>query len=103
MSRTQTEEMTHSAGIETSASHRFKLVEVNVTLNYQFKSSTSSSLTDFTETEVTERFEVPAKSVTVLFTKHLFLKGKRMDGSKVITQVEAIANVDLHFGGCTLA
>ena len=102
MSRTQTEEMTHSAGIETIASHRFKLVEVNVTLNYQFTSSTSSSLTDFTETEVTERFEVPAKSVTVLSTKHLFLKGKRMDGSTVVSQAEVIANEGLHFGGCPL-
>lgn len=102
MSRTQTEEMTHSAGIEISASHGFKLVEVNVTLSYQFTSSNSSSLADFTGTEVTERFEVPAKSVTVLSTKHLFLKGKRMDGSTVVSQAEVIANEGLHFGGCPL-
>ncbi|TEY39428.1 hypothetical protein BOTCAL_0457g00070 [Botryotinia calthae] len=102
ISRTQTEELTHSAGIEISASHGFKLVEVNVTLNYQFTSASSSSLTDFSETEVTERFEVPSKHVTVLFTKHLFLKGKRMDGSTVISQAEVIANDDLHFGGCPL-
>ncbi|KAF7944021.1 hypothetical protein EAE96_010431 [Botrytis aclada] len=97
MSQTKTQEMTHSVGIEISATHGFKLAEVNVTLNYQFTSTTSSSFTDFTETEVTERFEVPAKNVTVLFSKHLFLKGKRMDGSTVITQAEIVANNDVHF------
>ncbi|TGO71707.1 hypothetical protein BELL_0540g00070 [Botrytis elliptica] len=102
LSKTKTDEMSHSVGVEISASHGFKLVEVNVTLNYQFTTSSSSSLTEFTESEVTERFEVPAKSVTVLFTKHMFLKGKRMDGSTVINQAEAIANDDLHFGGCPL-
>ncbi|KAI9641808.1 hypothetical protein NHQ30_009668 [Ciborinia camelliae] len=102
VSTTQTQEMTHSVGVEVSASGGFKLAEWSVTLNYQFTSSTSSSFNDFTENEVTQKFDVPPKTVTVLFTKHIYVRGARDDGSTIMNEIEIVANNDVHFSGCAL-
>jgi hypothetical protein len=102
ISQTQTESMEHTVGISITASHGFKFAEMSVTLNYQFTHTRSTSFTEFTETEVVESFEVPAKTCTVLFSKHIYLKGSMNNGGTVMNQIEAVANDDVHFSGCKL-
>lgn len=94
--------MTHSVGVEVSASGGFKLAEWSVTLNYQFTSSTSSSFNDFTENEVTQTIDVKPKTCTVLFIKHIYVRGARDDGSEIMNEIEIAANNDVHFSGCDL-
>jgi hypothetical protein len=101
ISKTKSEEMVHSAGVSISASYGIKGFESNVTLNYQFTQTTSRSFTEYQESETTEQFVVPPKTVTVLFSKHIWLKAKAGDGT-VADQVEITANNDVHFGGCKL-
>lgn len=102
VSRTQSEEMTHSAGVEVSATAGIGLVESSIKLNYQFTDTNSRSFTEYTEQEVTQKFEVPPKHVTVLFSKHVWLKVTRGDGSEELSQIEMAANADVHFSGCSL-
>ncbi|KAM3072008.1 hypothetical protein ACMFMF_007405 [Clarireedia jacksonii] len=101
ISKTQSEEMTHSAGVSISATYGIKGFESNVTLNYQFTQSNFKSYTEYKEEEVTESFDVPAKTVKVLFSKHIWLTATAGDGT-VTNQIEMIANDDVHFGGCHL-
>lgn len=102
VSKTQSQEMTHSVGVEVSASAGIGIVETSVSLNYQFTQTSSSSFTEFTEKEVTEEFEVPPYHATVLFSKHIWIRGERADGSHVMVQIEIAANDDVHFSGCNL-
>lgn len=102
VSRTQTQEMTHSVGVEVSASGGFKLAEWSVTVNYQFTSSMSSSFNDFTENEITQTIDVKPKTCTVLFIKHIYVRGARDDGSEIMNEIEIAANNDVHFSGCDL-
>jgi hypothetical protein len=101
ISKTKSEEMVHSAGVSVSATYGVKGFESNVTLNYQFTQTSSISFTEYQEAETNETFVVPGKTVKVLFSKHILLKAKAGDGI-VVTQVEMVANDDVHFGGCDL-
>ncbi|PQE22762.1 hypothetical protein CJF31_00001752 [Rutstroemia sp. NJR-2017a BVV2] len=102
ISKTQTESMEQQVGITITASHGFKLAEMSVSLKYQFTHMSSTSFTGFTETEVTEKSDVPPKTCTVLLSKHVFMKATMNNGGTVMNQIEAVANDDVHFGGCTL-
>ncbi|THV48391.1 hypothetical protein BGAL_0251g00010 [Botrytis galanthina] len=102
ISTTQSETMEHQVGISITASHGFKLAEMSVTLNYQFTHTQSTSFTEFTETEITQRFEVPPKTCTVLFSKHVYMKGTMNNGGTILSEIEAVANEDVHLGGCNL-
>ncbi|TGO17687.1 hypothetical protein BTUL_0015g00220 [Botrytis tulipae] len=102
ISKTQSEEMVHSAGVSVSASYGIKGFESSVTLNYQFTQTTSKSFTEYQEGETTESFVVPGKTVKVLFSKHIWLKARAGDGT-MASQVEMVANNDIHFGGCDLS
>lgn len=103
VSKTQSQEMTHTVGVEISASTGIGIVETSVSLNYQFSQTNASSFTEFSEKEVTETFEVPPHHATVLFTKHIWIRGERADGSHVMVQIEIAANDDVHFSGCDLS
>ncbi|KAM0175891.1 hypothetical protein ACHAPF_005254 [Botrytis cinerea] len=102
VSKTQSESMEHSIGVEVSASSGIGLVEFSVNLNYQFTYNSSSSFTEFRESEVIEKINIPPRNATVLFSKHIWIKGVRADSSQVISQVEITANDELHFSGCAL-
>ncbi|POR37266.1 DUF946 domain-containing protein [Tolypocladium paradoxum] len=102
ISSTQKEEMTHSAGVEVSASGGIGFANFGISLNYQFTYQNSHSFTEYSEKSVTERFEVPAHHATVLFSKHIWLKATRSDGSHVLVQIEITANDDVYFSGCEL-
>ncbi|KAI9163849.1 hypothetical protein HJFPF1_05477 [Paramyrothecium foliicola] len=102
VTKQKTDEMSHSAGIEVSSTFGIKGAEFSVTLNYQFTYTTSTSLTEFFEREVTEKFDVPAHSATVLFSKHVWIKASRLDSPVVLHQMEMTANDDVYFKGCPL-
>ncbi|KAI0547967.1 putative vacuolar protein sorting-associated protein [Xylaria curta] len=102
VSKEQREEMTHSVGVEISATYGIKLSSVSVTLNYQFTYSSSTSLTEYSEREVTEKFDVPAHTASVLFTKHIWIKASRLDSPIVLHQMELASNDDFYFSGCNL-
>ncbi|KAF7917876.1 uncharacterized protein EAE98_009904 [Botrytis deweyae] len=102
VSKTQTQEMTNTVGIEVSASGGFKLAEWSVTLNYQFTSSTSSSFTEFTENEVVQRYDVNPKTCTVMFVKHIYVRGARDAGSTILNEIKIAASNDVHLSGCGL-
>ncbi|TGO20036.1 hypothetical protein BTUL_0001g00430 [Botrytis tulipae] len=102
ISTTQSETMEHQVGISITASHGFKLAEMSVTLNYQFTHTQSTSFTEFTETEIMQRFEVLPHTCTVLFSKHVYMKGTMNNGGTILSEIEAVANEDVHLGGCKL-
>lgn len=45
---------------------------------------------------------MPPKTCTVLFSKHVYLKGTMKNGGTILSEIEAVANEDVHFGGCNL-
>lgn len=97
-------EMTHSVGIEISATYGIKAIggDGSMTLNYQFTYSSSSSFTEYSEREITETFEVPAQTAKVLFSKRVWIKGARSDGSVTMNQVEFPSSDEVYFSGCDL-
>jgi hypothetical protein len=102
ISTEQSKAMTHSAGVNVSAEYGVGLASGSVSLNYQFTRNTSSSFTEFSEKHVTETFEVGDHYARVLFTKHVWIKGARSDGSVVMHQLEFVATDELYFTGCAL-
>lgn len=102
VSREKSESMTHSVGVEISASYGVGLASGSVSLNYQFTYNTSSSYTEYSEKEVTESFSVPGYYVKVLLSKHVWIKGSRSDGSVVLNQMEIIATNETYLTGCEL-
>ncbi|KAM3089600.1 hypothetical protein ACMFMG_001184 [Clarireedia jacksonii] len=101
ITQTQSSQMTQTAGVSISASYGIAGFESGITLNYQFTQTNFTSFTEFTEQKVTESFDVPAKTATVLFSKHIWLRATAGDGT-VVSQIEMAANDDVHFGGCNL-
>ncbi|RYP75976.1 hypothetical protein DL771_002048 [Monosporascus sp. 5C6A] len=102
VSQTQQEQMTNSVGLEVSASYGIELANTSISLNYQFTQSSSTSFTEFSEKTVTETIDVPAHNATVLFSKHIWMKGARADGAVVIHSMEIVANDDVYYAGCEL-
>jgi hypothetical protein len=101
LSQDQSEEMEKSAGVSVSASYGILGFESSVSLNYQFTDTSSKYFTEYQEKETTETFVVPGYTVKVLYSMHIWLKAKSGDGTTV-SQVEMIANDDVHFDGCDL-
>ncbi|KND93795.1 hypothetical protein TOPH_01962 [Tolypocladium ophioglossoides CBS 100239] len=88
-------------GVEITAEAGIKALSFSVSLNYQFTYSTSSTYTKYSEKQVDEKFTVPAHAATVLFSKHVWIKGMRSDGSE-LSRIGISANDDVRFGGCDL-
>ncbi|KAL8711387.1 MAG: hypothetical protein Q9220_004285 [cf. Caloplaca sp. 1 TL-2023] len=102
VSKEKRTEMTNSVGVDISATYGIKAVESTVTLNYQFTHSSSATFTEYSEREVTETFEVPAHTAKVLFTKHVWVKGSRSDGSVVMNQLEFTNADEVYYSGCNV-
>ncbi|KAF2125610.1 putative vacuolar protein sorting-associated protein [Dothidotthia symphoricarpi CBS 119687] len=102
VSKEEREEMTHSTGVDVSASYGIGLASGSVSLNYQFTYNTSTSFTEYSEKKVTESFQVDPYYAKVLFSKHVWIKCARYDSSVVLHQMEVISTDDLYFGGCKL-
>lgn len=102
VSKTLSEEMTHSAGVAISASYGIKGFGMDVTLNYQFTSTTSSSFTEYEETSRTQQYTVPAYEATIFLSKRIWIQATRADGSIVLREINFNANDDIHLIGVSL-
>lgn len=107
ISKEDSASMTHSAGISITSSAGVSVegvfsAGISITLNYQFTYSNTITFTEFQEHTVTETFTVPPYNAIVLFAKHIWITGKRSDGSVSTGQVDFNANDDLRLSGIEL-
>ncbi|TGO07627.1 hypothetical protein BTUL_0258g00050 [Botrytis tulipae] len=102
VSKTLAEEMTHSAGVSISASYGIKGFGMDVSLNYQFTSTTSSSFTEYEETTRTQGYTVPPYEATIFLSKRIWIQATRADGSIVLREINFNANEDIHLIGVSL-
>ncbi|KAF7948064.1 uncharacterized protein EAE97_003475 [Botrytis byssoidea] len=102
VSKTLAEEMTHSAGVSISASYGIKGFGMDVSLNYQFTSTTSSSFTEYEETTRTQGYTVPPYEATIFLSKRIWIQAIRADGSIVLREINFNANEDIHLIGVSL-
>ncbi|PQE07811.1 duf946 domain-containing protein [Rutstroemia sp. NJR-2017a WRK4] len=91
VSKTLSEEMSHSAGVAISASYGIKGFGMDISLNYQFTSTTSSSFTEYEET-----------SPSIYLIKRIWVQATRADGSIVLREINFNANEDIHLVGVSL-
>jgi hypothetical protein len=102
VSQAQQAAMTNTCGVDVSASYGVGCASGQVSLNYQFTMTSSASFTEFSEKTVTETIDVKPHNATVLFSKHIWIKGSRADGLVVINSMEIVANDDVYYSGCEL-
>ncbi|KAI9649346.1 hypothetical protein NHQ30_001918 [Ciborinia camelliae] len=102
ITKTQSSEMSQSAGVSVSASGGFGLASFSANLNYQFTSTTSRSFTEFIEKTVTKEYPMKPWTASALLSKRIFVNAKRTDGSESLHQVELTANDDVYFVGCDI-
>jgi len=98
----QSQSMTNTVGVEVSASTGIGLSTFDVSLNYQFSSTSSSSFSEYKEKKAEETIDVKPRTATALFSKYIWLKGIRLDGSEVISEIGLAAYDDTHYSGCDL-
>lgn len=75
---------------------------MDVSLNYQFTSTTSSSFTEYEETTRTQEYTVPAYEATIFLSKRIWIQATRADGSIVLREINFNANEDIHLIGVRL-
>ncbi|EME43828.1 hypothetical protein DOTSEDRAFT_53114 [Dothistroma septosporum NZE10] len=75
---------------------------VSMSLNYQMTTASSHSRTEFSNKTVTEKFTVPAMTATAAFTRRMFYRSVRGDGSEVVADVGIDATDEVHFGSCKI-
>ncbi|TEY87518.1 hypothetical protein BOTCAL_0001g00440 [Botryotinia calthae] len=102
VSKTLSEEMSHSAGVSVSASYGIKGFGMDVSLNYQFTSTTSSSFTEYEENSRTQGYTVPPYEATIFLSKRIWIQATRADGSVVLKEINFNANDDIHLVGVSL-
>ncbi|KAJ8068536.1 hypothetical protein OCU04_004086 [Sclerotinia nivalis] len=102
VSKTLSEEMTHSAGVSISASYGIKGFSMDMSLNYQFTSTTSSSFNEYESTERTQAYNVPPYECIIFLSKRIWIQATRADGSIVLREINFNANDDIHLIGIPL-
>ncbi|PQE19284.1 duf946 domain-containing protein [Rutstroemia sp. NJR-2017a BVV2] len=102
VSETLSEEMTHSAGVAISASYGIKGFGMDISLNYQFTSTASTSFTEYEETSRTQSYTVPAYTASIYLIKRIWIQATRADGSIVLRETNFNANEDIHLVGVSL-
>ncbi|KNG46191.1 duf946 domain-containing protein [Stemphylium lycopersici] len=102
VSKTESTEMAHSAGVKISASYGISGFGMGVSLNYQFTSTTTSSYNEYTESSREQGFTVPPYHATVFLVRHVWLKATRSDGTAVLRETGFNANDDIHLIGVKL-
>ena len=97
VSASQSQEMTHSAGVSITSSFGIKAIGggVDVTLNYQFTASQSYSSSEYQETEKTHTFNIGPQTVLVLLTDRVWIQATRSDGSATLHRIGYNATDDL--------
>ncbi|PQE26605.1 DUF946 domain-containing protein [Rutstroemia sp. NJR-2017a BBW] len=94
--------MTHSAGVAISASYGIKGFGMDISLNYQFTSTSSSSFTEYEETLRTQSYTVPAYTASIYLIKRIWVQATRADGSIVLREINFNADEDIHLVGVSL-
>ncbi|CAE7007426.1 hypothetical protein P3342_002718 [Pyrenophora teres f. teres] len=102
VSKTEAEEMSHSAGVEISASVGIKGFGASMSLNYQFSYKSSVSLTEYEEATREQGFTVPPYHATVFLTKQVWIKARRDDGSVTLHELGYNSDEDIHLVGIDL-
>jgi hypothetical protein len=102
VSQTESTEMTNSAGVSVTGSYGIKGFGMEVSLNYQFTSTESSSYTEYSESSREQGFTVPPYHATVFLVRHVWLKASRSDGSGVLREIGFNANDDIQLVGVDL-
>jgi len=89
--------MSQSAGVEITSSFGIKPLGmgVDVSLNYQFSYSTSSSYGEYEDTVERLAYTVPPYTCTFFLTQRVWLRAVRPDGSYVTYVIEYNANTGL--------
>ncbi|KAK5995074.1 hypothetical protein PT974_03467 [Cladobotryum mycophilum] len=100
-SKEKTESMEHSVGVSMTASGGIGLVDYEVSLNYQFTYSTSTTFSEYTGFVKKEEFTVPEHYVTVMFCKLIRVRGTLPDGT-VIHQGDNLASGEFHLSGANI-
>ncbi|KAH8881137.1 hypothetical protein GQ53DRAFT_888842 [Thozetella sp. PMI_491] len=102
VSATQSKEMTESAGVSISSSFGIKGFGLDMSLNYQFSTTSSSSYTEYEEVTQTKEFTVPAYSATVVLAKRIRIKATRSDGTIELRELHFMKNEDITLVGVSL-
>ncbi|CAD6441431.1 b8d55a13-8c93-4da6-9244-2b852eb643f6-CDS [Sclerotinia trifoliorum] len=102
VSNTLSKEMTQSAGVSISASYGIMGFGMDVSLNYQFTSTISSSFTEYEETSRTQEYTVPPYEASIFLSKRIWIQASRADGSIVLREINFNANEDIHLIGVPL-
>ncbi|KAK1507832.1 uncharacterized protein CCOS01_16138 [Colletotrichum costaricense] len=103
VSSERTQEMSHSVGVDVSASYGVGLASGSVSLNYQFTYNTSTSFTEYSEKTITKDITIKEYTATVLFSRHVWIKCTRLDSPIVLHQMEVIANDGEYYTSCPTA
>ncbi|KAK1920226.1 hypothetical protein P3342_002522 [Pyrenophora teres f. teres] len=102
VSKSQSEEITHSAGVEVSASYGIGGFSMGVSLNYQFTLKDSSTYTEYQESTREQTYTIPEYHATVFFIRHMWLKAHRSNGTSELCEISFNANEDIHLVGVDL-
>ncbi|TGO66784.1 hypothetical protein BOTNAR_0054g00230 [Botryotinia narcissicola] len=102
VSKTLSEEMTHSASVSISSSFGVKGFGMDVSLNYQFTLTDSTSFTEYEENSRTQKSTVPPYEATIFLSKRIWIQATRADGSIVLREINFNANEDIHLIGVSL-
>ncbi|KAJ4325762.1 hypothetical protein N0V94_000522 [Neodidymelliopsis sp. IMI 364377] len=102
VSQTESAEMSNSAAVSVTGSYGIKGFGMEVSLNYQFTSTESSSYTEYSENIREQGFTVPPYHATVFLVRHVWLKASRSDGSGVLREIGFNANDDIQLVGVDL-
>lgn len=81
--------MTHSAGVSISASVGIKAIGggVDVSLNYQFTSKTSSSYGEYSEYTHEQRYTIAPRTATILLSERVWMQATRSDDSVSLREI----------------
>ncbi|KAI4906696.1 hypothetical protein J4E90_010384 [Alternaria incomplexa] len=90
ISTTQSQEMVHSAGVEITSSFGIKALGggIDVSLNYQFTSTQSSSYNEYEEFTDRRQYNVPPYTCSIFLTERVWLVATRTDGSFTLSEIQ---------------
>ncbi|CAN9198434.1 unnamed protein product [Alternaria alternata] len=102
VSKTDTSEMSHSAGVEISASYGMCGFSGSISLNYQFTATNTTSFNEYKETSREQGFTVKPYQACVYLVRHVWIKSCRSNGSSTLAEVGYNMNEDIILVGVDL-
>jgi hypothetical protein len=98
ISQSQSQSFSHSAGVDVSASAGIFGIGLDISLSYQFTYQENYDFSKYHEVTKTIGFQVSPYTAKVVFARHIFLKGTRVDESWVLKEIAFEASDELHIG-----